>query len=249
MSIRTKLLAAAATATLLSGVGVVAAGAADAAPALTVTCVSCVHVQSDYAFRGALDAVGQATAPNSPISLWYETPTTTDSGADLQVTGITSVVKSTTHSNDGVVNQSSLNWFSYVGDTVVRFKYDPFGNGGANTYIGLNGLKVALRADNPNSIWQEDIEVPVTKDGVPNGYGPEHLGGVKNACGDPAFPSSHAEYCVLVNVGQTANPNDPFVITDPGDANTGSLVQQVVTNANQNQFGAYPTNQVWDFQN
>jgi hypothetical protein len=231
-----------------------AAAAAIPAQAVTVTCVTCIHVQNVYAFRGALDAVHQATAVNSPVSLWYETPTTTDAGADLQVRSAGPVVPSLTIANFGQVNQSSLNWVSYIGDTVVRFRYDPFGNGGANTFIGLNGqmgdgTSVALRHDNPNSVWQEFIEVPVTAAGLAAGTGPAHLGGVPNACGDPVNPVAAGHNCVLVDVGQTQNPADPFVLTDPGNAFTGSLVQQKVEQADINQLDAVNTDQVWRFRN
>lgn len=250
--------AAAAAVTLAGGLAAAASSTAVAAPALTVTCVSCIHVQNVYAFRGALDAVHQATAVNSPVSLWYETATTTDAGADLLAVGAGSVTQSLTTADFGVVNQSNLNWISYLGDTVIRFKYDPFGNGGANTYIGLNGLKIALRNDNPDSIWQEFIEVPVTVAGSPDGCtvtgspvtctGTTGPAGVKNACGLPTTVNPLAtSHCVLIDVGQTANPTDPMVVTDPNDAVTGSLVQQDVEFANPNQFGAFPTNEVWDF--
>lgn len=247
-------IALAAVAALGLGAGT-AVIAAPPAGAFTVTCVSCIHVQSTYAFRGALDAVHQATAVNSPISLWYETPTTTDAGADFQVVSAGSVIASTTMANDGVVNQSHLNWFDYVGDSVVRFRYDPFGNGGANTFIGLNGqmgdgTSVALRHDNPNSIWQEFIEVPVNALGQPNGTGgTNNLGGTPNACGSPVSPSPSAQRCVLIDVGQTRNTNDPFILTDPDNAVTGSLVQQKVQQATINQFDAVSTDQVWSFRN
>ena len=219
-------------------IGMLAAGglAVTALPASasTVTCTDCTHVQSVYAFRGALDAESAGTAVNTPIVLWYEKSTTTDSGADLLVTSAGSVTDSPTIANFGLVNQSHLNWVNYEGDSVVRFKYDPFGNGGANTYMGLNGTKLALRNDNPDSVWQEFIEVPVSSTGVPA------LTNAANAC---------TSYCVLVDVGQTQNPDDPIVVTDPGDAFTGSLVQQTVAFGNVNQAGDYPTNQVWKFEN
>ena len=238
MSIKSKVFAAVAALTLAGGLS--ASLAATSAWATTQTCNSCVHVQNDYAFRGALDAKGAGTAINTPIVLWRETTATTDSGADLLVTPAGSVTDSTTIANFGLVNQSSLNWVNYEGDTVVRFKYDPFGNGGANTYVGLNGTNVALRADNPDSKWQEFIEVPVSAAGAPNGNeSTGGLGGVTNAC------NSH---CVLIDVGQTQNPDDPMVVTDPADAITGSGVQQDVEFANPNQTGDYPTNKIWDFQ-
>jgi hypothetical protein len=239
----------------LCGGGAAAAAAAQPAGAVTVTCLSCIHVQNEYAFRGALDAVHQATAVNSPISLWFETPTTTDAGADLQVRSAGVVTPSLTTADFGVVNQSHVNWIDYVGDSVVRFAYDPFGNGGANTYIGLNGqmgdgTSVALRKDNPNSIWQELIEVPVNAAGQANGTGGINgLGGVPNACGNPVNPAPSAQHCVLIDVGQTQNPNDPFVLTDPDNAITGSLVQQRVEQAGINQFDAVNTDQVWQFRN
>jgi hypothetical protein len=234
------------------------AGAAQPAGAVTVTCLSCIHVQNEYAFRGALDAVHQATAVNSPVSLWFETPTTTDAGADLQVVSAGTVTPAVATADFGVVNQSKVNWVDYEGDSVVRFHYDPFGNGGANTYIGLNGqmgdgTSVALRKDNPNSIWQEFIEVPVNAVGQPNGNnnngGINNLGGVANACGSPVTPTPGAQHCVLIDVGQTQNPNDPFVLTDPDNAITGSLVQQRVEQADINQFDAVNTDQVWQFRN
>lgn len=258
MSLKHKMGAIAAVILLpLAGLGL----AAGAALASTQTCNDCVHVQNDYAFRGALDALHQATAVNSPIGLWYEQAATTDAGADLLAVSSQTVIASTTHANNGTINQSSLNWYPYEGDTVVRFKYDPFGNGGANTYVGLNGSKVALRADNPNSVWQSFIEVPVTKAGLPVGTGPGtstspsttgpgagQLGGVPNACGPLNPTAKGSTYCVLVNVGQTQNVDDPMVVTDPGDADTGSGVQQDVEFASINQNGEYATNQVWDFQ-
>jgi hypothetical protein len=236
------------------------AGAAAAVPAqaVTVTCLSCIHVQNVYAFRGALDAVHQATAVNSKISLWYETPTTTDAGADIQVVSAGTVVPALQTADFGVVNQSHVNWVDYEGDSVVRFRYDPFGNGGANTFIGLNGqmgdgTSVALRKDNPNSVWQEFIEVPVNALGQPNGNnnngGINNLGGVANACGNPVAPTASAQRCVLIDVGQTQNPNDPFILTDPDNAFTGSLVQQKVQQATINQFDAVSTDQVWVFRN
>lgn len=230
MSIKTKLLAAAATATLLSGVGVALSGAAQAS---TQTCTACTHVQNSYAFRGALDAKAAGTAINTPIILWQEKASTTDSGADLLVVSAGSVTASRAINNFGLVNQSSLNWAAYERDSVVRFKYDPYGNGGANTYMGLNGTKLALRADNQNSIWQEFIEVPVSSSGSPERA-------AANAC---------ASHCVLIDVGQTANPDDPMVATDPQNAFTGSGVQQDVEFASTNQAGDYVTNQVWGFQN
>ena len=238
MSTLRKYAALAGVTSLVLGASIAAAATASAS---TVTCGSCIHVQNVYAFRGALDAEHAGTAINTPIVLWRETSTTTDSGADLLVTSAGSVTDSTTIANFGLVNQSSLNWVNYEGDTVVRFKYDPFGNGGANTYVGLNGTNVALRADNPNSKWQEFIEVPVTSTGVPSGSTSSGgLGGVSNACNSN---------CVLIDVGQTQNPDDPIVVADPSDAITGSLVQQDVEFANPNQAGDYPTNEVWDFQN
>lgn len=240
-------------AVLALGAGAGAAAAAQPASAMTQTCNTCIHVQNDYAFRGALDAVHQATAVNSPISLWYETPTTTDAGADLLGLSVGTVTRALATADFGVVNQSHLNWVDYIGDSVVRFKYSPFGNGGANTFIGLNGqlgdgTKVALRHDNPNSVWQEWIEVPVDADGNPTGTGPAALGGVANACGNLGAPTG-IRHCVLINVGQTQNPEDPFVLTDPGDAFTGSLTQQDVEQSNINQNAAVATNQVWDFRN
>lgn len=232
MSFKARLAASAAALALASGG--LALAAASSASASTVTCTSCTHVQNEYAFRGALDAVHQGTALNTPIVLWYEKASTTDPGADLLVVPGGTVAAAVTSADFGVVNQSNLNWVSYIGDSVVRFKYDPYGNGGANTYVGLNGTNVALRADNPNSKWQEFIEAPVTSSGAP-------LSPSANACS-----SGH---CVLIDVGQTANPNDPIVVTDPNNANTGSLVQQDVTFGNVNQAGDYATNQVWDFQN
>jgi hypothetical protein len=253
-------VAAAAAVALSGGLAAAASSAADAAPALTVTCVSCIHVQNVYAFRGALDAAHAATAVNTPIVLWYEQATTTDSGADLLVVPAGTVTQSLTTADFGVVNQSNLNWISYLGDTVVRFKYDPFGDGGANTYVGLNRLTVSLRHDNPDSIWQEFIEVPVSAAGSPDGQTVTETGGtvsftgstgpanVKNACGAPTTVNPAATgHCVLIDVGQTANPGDPMVVTDPNDAFTGSLVPQVVGFENPNQFGAVPTNEVWDF--
>jgi len=238
------------TSVLAAALGGAAALAVPVQPAqaVTQTCNSCIHVQNDYAFRGALDAVHQATAINSPISLWYETPTTTDAGADLLGLSVGTVVPSLTIANFGQVNQSSLNWVDYIGDSVVRFKYDPFGNGGANTFIGLNGTRVALRHDNPNSIWQEWIEVPVNADGMPTGTGPAGLGGVPNACGNLGNPTG-THFCVLIDVGQTQNPEDPFVLTDPDNAFTGSLTQQDVEQASINQNAAVNTDQVWRFRN
>ena len=258
MSIKSKVFAAVAALTLAGGLS--ASLAATSAWATTQTCNTCVHVQNDYAFRGAHDALHQATAVNSPIGLWYEQAATTDAGADLLAVSSQTVIPSTTHANNGVINQSGLNWYPYEGDTVVRFKYDPFGNGGANTYVGLNGAKVALRADNPNSVWQSFIEVPVTKTGLPAGTGPGattspspttgtgQLGGVPNACGPLNPTAKGTTYCVLVDVGQTQNVDDPMVVTDPSDADTGSGVQQDVEFASVNQNGEYATNQVWDFQ-
>ena len=232
-------LAAVAAPVLFAGV---LAFAASPASARTVTCLSCAHVQNQYAFRGALASQAQRTAINTPIILWYEAPTTTDPGADLMVTSAGSVVS-------GAVNQSSVNWSAYNGDSVVRFKFAPFGNGQANTYVGLNGTKLALRNNNPNSVWQEFIEVPVTAAGIPNGSGPGHTGGVLNACG-PANPVvlNSARHCLLIDVGQTQNPLDPLLVTDPLNAFTGSLVQQDVEHGIINQFGAYSTAQVWRFQ-
>jgi hypothetical protein len=249
---RFALLAASAAIALAAAAGAAAAaGPASAAPAhldSTQTCNSCIHVQNTYAFRGALDAVHQATAINSPISLWYEQASTTDAGADLLVAGEGTVIPSTIINLDGVVNQSNKNWYPYEGDSYVRFLYDPFGDGGADTFIGLNGASVALRHDNPNSIWQEWIEVPVTAAGAPNGTGPLSLGGVPNACGSPTTTVSFATgHCVLIDVGQTQNPTDPDVLTDPNDADTGSLVQQTVQFANPNQNGEFATDAVWSF--
>lgn len=269
MSVRIKALAFAAGLTLLGGIA-----AAGTAHASTQTCNSCVHVQNVYAFRGALDAEHAGTAVNTPLVLWYETPSTTDSGADLLGVSAGTVIPSTTITNFGQVNQSNVNWDAYLGDSVVRFQYDPFGDNGANTYMGLNGTRVALRNDNPDSVWQEFIEVPVTRSGAADGCtaaslslqlapgsikcsggtaGPngtaQGLAGVPNACGtlNPTGGRSTAD-CVLIDVGQTANPQNPEVVTDPSDSDTGSLVQQVVSLANVNQNGDYPTNEVWDFQ-
>jgi hypothetical protein len=251
LSIKLRVAAGLAAVPLLGGIAS-AAGvqAASAAPLVTQTCNSCVHVQNVYAFRGALDAKGAGVAVNTPMILWPEQPSTTDSGADLLAVSTQTVVPSTTLTNDGTINQSTLNWYPYEGDTVVRFKYDPFGNNNANTYVGLNGTKLALRADNPDSVWQSFIEVPVTKAGLPDGTGPTSakLGGVANACG-PLNPSvKPGTYCVLIDVGQTQNTADPMVVTDPGDAFTGSGVQQDVEFAIVNQNGEYGTNQVDSFQ-
>ena len=246
MSVRRWLAIGAVAALPLAGA--VTAATSGAAQASTETCNSCIHVQSEYAFRGALDAVGQATAVNSPLSLWYEQASTTDPGADFLVSGEGTVIPSTVITNDGVVNQSGLNWYDYEGDSYVRFKYDPYGNGGADTYLGLNGTKIALRANNPDSIWQEVIEAPVTAAGTPDGSGPLDLGGVPNACGSPTTTSALAtRHCVLIDVGQTANTVNPLVITDPDDAFTGSLVQQDLELPIINQNTEFATNQVWDF--
>ena len=156
--------------------GATAASAAPARPAFTVTCVACTHVQNRYAFRGALDANRQGTAINTPMVLWYETPTTTDPGADLLVKTVTTAITS------GHVNQSHLHWTAYNGDSVVRFLYDPYGNGGANTYVGLDGTALALRADNPNSVWQEFIEAPVDANGVALPNTAERLPGAGALC-------------------------------------------------------------------
>lgn len=237
MSFKAKIAAAAGSAALLAGgMGIAGAGAASAAPVSTQTCNACYHIQNDYAFRGALDALHQATAVNSPIGLWYEKSSTTDPGADLLI------VPAGTVSSHGKVNQSGLNWSAYKGDNVVRFKYDPFGNGGANTYVGLDGpaastaTKMALRADNPNSVWQEWIVLPVSSSNTPElgTHSSVIFGGGKY---------------VLINVGQTVNTNDPLVATDPGDALTGSLVQQDVEHATITQNYQVPTNQIWDTQN
>ncbi len=271
MSFKSKVLAATAVLTLIGGAG---AAGATSAWAATPTCTSCVHVQNNYAFRGALDALHQATAVNSPIGLWYENPSTTDPGADLLGVDVGTVTESLITSNDATVNDSSLNWFPYVGDTVIRLKYDPFGNGGANTYIGLNGTKLALRNDNPNSRWQEFIEVPVdSATDVPNGCAASvfaelktctrgttaaaNTAGVPDACGPltgntGSTPGPNdtivTDSCVLIDVGQTQDPSDPMVVTDPADAFTGSLVQQDVAFASINQGDAYATNQVWNFE-
>ena len=237
-NMRARLTAAATVVAVgVGGFGVMNASAATTAPArpgFTVTCVACTHVQNEYAFRGALDAIHQGTAVNTPIVLWYETPTATDPGADLFVSTVTTAI------TGGHVNQSGLHWTQYNGDSVVRFKYDPYGNGGANTYVGLDGpgnpTLLALRADNPNSVWQEFIEVPVTAAGV---FGAN----AANAC------SAGLKHCALIDVGQSVNTNDPVVVTDPGNAFTGSLAQQDVEAENINQFGAIATSQVWDFQN
>jgi hypothetical protein len=227
---------------LAAGIGAVAIGGTvagmSAAGASTQTCNACVHIQNDYAFRGALDALHQATAINSPIGLWYEKPSTTDAGADLLT------VSAGTVSSHGKVNQSGLDWSAFKGDAVVRFQYDPFGNHGADTYVGLEGpapataTKLALRADNPNSIWQEWIAVPLDSSGhatTPNA--------------NVIFNTTGHDHYALINVGQTVNPTDPYVATDPGDSITGSLVQQDVEHANFNQNAAVPTNQIWDTQN
>jgi hypothetical protein len=238
--IRTKFAALAlAAAGLAAGAGAVAAaapaGAATVQPAQTQTCNECIHVQNVYAFRGALDALQQKTAINSPIGLWYERPTTTDPGADLLA------VPDGVVSNRGKVNQSGLNWSQYKGLQVVRLKFDPNGNGGADTYIGLEGpnpataTKLALRADNSNSIWQEWIVLPVGPDNIPN------LGVTSSSI----FASG--KY-VLINVGQTVNTYDPEVATDPNNALTGSLVQQDVEHVQINQNYEVPTNQLWNTQ-
>ena len=50
-------------------------------------------------------------------------------------------------------------------------------------------------------------------------------------------------------MGQTVNADDPLVVTDPGDAFTGSLVQQDVEPLSIGQFNNVATNQIWDTQN
>jgi hypothetical protein len=263
--IKTKVFAAAAALTLLGGMGAVAA-AAGPASASTQTCNTCIHVQSDYAFRGSLDAEHADTAVNTPAVLWYETPSASDSGADFQgfaAGTVTQTLGAVAPSDDSTLNQSGENWYAYTGDTYIRLKYSPYGDNSANTYLGLDGTTLSLRADNPDSKWQEFIEVPVTAGGAPdgtlnggaNGSTGTGLGGTANACGSLTDPTSgygynaEASYCVLVDVGQTADPADPDVFTDPGNADTGSLVPQVVAFANVNQNGDYTTSQVWDFQN
>jgi hypothetical protein len=212
MSIKSKLAASAATLAAIGGFAVAAAGPASA----TQTCNTCFHVYNEYAFRGALAAAGQGTAVNTPIVLWYENRSTTDPGADFLVHDQGKVTAT------GGVNQSALNWVKYAGDHVVRFQYAPYGNTSANTYIGLKGTKVAIRNDNPNSIWQEWIVVPNDQVGL-YGHG-----------------------FVLINVGESTNTNDPLVLTDPQNAVTGSLVQQDVQPVAFNQQDTVPTNQVWD---
>src|SRR5216683_4584081 len=129
MSIKSKLAASAATLAAVGGFAVAGAGAASASP----TCNTCHHVYNTYAFRGALAAAGAGTAVNTPIVLWYNSPGTTDPGADFITVPVGKVTST------GGVNQSALDWSAYAGDQVVRFKYAPYGNGSADTYIGLNG--------------------------------------------------------------------------------------------------------------
>lgn len=235
MSWKSKVAVVAAGLTAFGGIGAVAATTAGAS---TQTCNGCYHIQNDYAFRGALDALHQATAVNSPVGLWYEKPSTTDPGADFQV------VNAGVVGNSGKVNQSGLNWKLYKGDEVVRFKYSPYGNGGANTYLGLEGpaaataTKLALRADNPNSVWQEWIVAPVSP--TTN----EPIASVADF-----NLQTYTGHYALIDVGQTVNPDDPMLATDPGDALTGSLTQLDVEVANFNQGNALPTNQIWDTQN
>jgi hypothetical protein len=214
MSIKSKLAAGAATLAAVGGFAVAAAGPASASP----TCAGCQHVYNAYAFRGALATEGAGTAVNTPIILWYNSPGTTDPGADfiMQSAGYVS--------STGGVNQSALNWSTFAGDPVVRFEFAPYGNTSADTYLGLNGTKVAVRNDNPNSIWQEWIVVPLSaKDNGKYGAG-----------------------YALIDVGQTVNPEDPYILTDPNLGVTGSLVQQDVEHAQFNQYGHIPTNQVWE---
>ena len=214
MSIKSKLAASAATLAAVGGFAVAGAGAASASP----TCVDCHHVYSDYGFRGALAAEGAGTAVNTPIVLWFNSRGTTDPGADF-ITHVVGYV-----GKKGGVNQSPLDWSAYKGDEVVRFKYAPYGDTSADTYIGLNGSQVAIRNDNPNSIWQEWIVVPLS------------------AQDNGKYGAGYA----LVDVGQTVNTDDPYIMTDPDDAHVGSLVQQDVEHAAVNQFGHVPTNQVFE---
>jgi hypothetical protein len=192
-----------------SAVGVGALLAATAASATTTTCNECHHIQNEYAFRGALDAEHAATAVNTPITLWQESASTTDSGADFLVQDVGTV----SHSNWSQLNGN------FHGDEVVRFECAPYGNTSADTYIGLNGTNVALRADNSNPVWQEWVVAPV------NG-------------------GSHVAY---VDVGETGGDQvDPYLLTDPGDAMTGSLTQQTVAHVAWTQNGTVPTDQAWE---
>ena len=49
----------------------------------------------------------------------------------------------------------------------------------------------------------------------------------------------------LIDVGQSTNEYDPYVLTDPQDAVTGSLVQQDVELLSLNQNYSVPTNTAW----
>lgn len=241
MSLRAKLAAIAAPALMVGGLAFAAASPASAS---TVTCSACVHIENGY-FFGAIDATHQGTAVNTPIIMWGETPATDDPGADFLLNTTAGTV---THS--GKVNQSPLNWSAYRGDTVARFEYAPFGNTDANTYIGLNGTKLALRNDNPDSKWQEFIEVPLSSTGVPL----TGSSGFKNACGTTStadgFYSSveSSDFCMLIDVGQSVNADDPTVVTNPFNSGIYSLVQQQVSPENPAGNGTIPNDEQWYFE-
>ena len=109
----------------------------------------------------------------------------------------------------------------YHGMAVVRFEYTPDGNDAAHVYLGLTPgtSKASVRPDNTaDPDYQSYIEVPVDN--------------THNAV-------------VLVNVGESSNPSDPMVLTDPGYAFTGSKTQIALAPASVNQNGDVDTSQLW----
>ena len=252
MSLKARIAASAVTVLATGGL----AFAALPASATTQTCNECLHVENAY-YQGALDFEGQHTSINTPVIMWGETPATTDPGADLLVNTTPGTVP-----RKGNINQSHLDWSAYRGDSIVRFEDAPFGNTGPDTYLGLNGTSLALRHDNPHSQWQEFIEVPVSSTGVidqsstyaSNANACEAAYGVSPSSFTTNLPNDTlvtltAPTCMLVDVGQSVNPDDPMVVTNPGNSGIYSAVQQVVTPENPNQNNEIPSNQLWYFAN
>jgi hypothetical protein len=213
MSFKAKIAAGAATFALVGGgVGLAGTTVASASKSpKTPTCSDCTHVQNVYAFRGNLDSLGQGTSYNNPVVLWYGTGTTSDPGQDFRwrLQGIVS-------------RRGPYKAFHdlYGGDAVIRLQYTPYGNNSANVYLGLDGLKAAIRPDNmvdpEYQSWVVDLK---------------HNRGHKEA--------------VLINVGETTNPADPYVLTDPGYAAVGSKTQLDLEILNVNQYRHVDTSQLW----
>ena len=111
----------------------------------------------------------------------------------------------------------------YDGDRVIRLQYTPRSNNSANVCLGLNGLKAAIRPYNQvDPAYQSWIVVDLK--------GPTVMG--------------HPE-AVLINVGETTNPADPYVLTDPHHAAVRSKVQLDLEVLHSTQDHHADTAQLW----